>query len=40
MTASDMLIGTYCLVNDRELLHDDRDFDLLEEHLGLRTLRA
>lgn len=36
----DMLIGTYCLVNDHELLHDDRDFDLFAEHLGLRTLRA
>jgi predicted nucleic acid-binding protein len=36
----DMLIGTYCLVNDHELLHDDRDFDLLAQHLGLRTLRA
>ncbi len=36
----DMLIGTYCLVNNHELLHDDRDFDLLAEHLGLRALRA
>jgi predicted nucleic acid-binding protein len=36
----DMLIGTYCLVNDHELLHADRDFELLAEHLGLRTLRA
>ena len=36
----DMLIGTYCLVTNRELLHDDRDFDVLAEHLGLRTLRA
>lgn len=36
----DMLIGTYCLVNDHDLLHADRDFDLLAEHLGLRTLRA
>lgn len=35
----DMLIGTYCLVHDHDLLHDDRDFDLLAEHLGLRTLR-
>jgi predicted nucleic acid-binding protein len=36
----DMLIGTYCLVNDHDLLHDDRDFDLLAEHLGLRTVTA
>ena len=35
-----MLIGTYCLVNDHELLHADRDFDLLAEHLGLMVLRA
>ncbi len=34
----DMLIGTYCLLHDHELLHDDRDFDLLARHLGLRTV--
>jgi len=33
-----MLIGTYCLLHDHELLHDDRDFDLLAKHLGLRTV--
>ena len=32
----DMLIGTYCLMHDHELLHADRDFDLLHQHLGLR----
>jgi predicted nucleic acid-binding protein len=35
----DMLIGTYCLANDHELLHSDRDFDALEKHLGLRVLQ-
>jgi predicted nucleic acid-binding protein len=35
----DMLIGTYCLMNGHELLHDDRDFDVMARHLGLRTLR-
>ena len=36
----DMLIGTYCVLGGHELLHSDRDFDLLEKHLGLRTVRA
>jgi len=35
----DMLIGTYCLMNDHELLHDDRDFDVMARHLGLRIVR-
>lgn len=36
----DMLIGTHCLMYDHELLHADRDFDVLARHLGLRILRA
>jgi len=35
-----MLIGTYCRMNDHELLHNDRDFDLLARHLGLRIVNA
>jgi predicted nucleic acid-binding protein len=35
----DMLIGTYCLMHDHEILHNDRDFDLLATHLGLKTTR-
>lgn len=35
----DMLIGTFCLLNDLDLLHDDRDFDPMEAHLGLRVVR-
>lgn len=35
----DMLIGTYCLMHGHELLHNDRDFDVLSKHLGLRSLR-
>jgi predicted nucleic acid-binding protein len=31
----DMIIGTYCLVHGLELLHADRDFDVLEKELGL-----
>jgi predicted nucleic acid-binding protein len=34
----DMLIGTYCLVHDHELLHSDRDFDVMARHLGLKTV--
>lgn len=28
-------IATYCITNDCELLHDDRDFEPFERHLGL-----
>jgi hypothetical protein len=35
----DCLIATYCIVNDVELLHSDRDFDAFEEHLGLKVVR-
>ncbi|MGH7745063.1 MAG: type II toxin-antitoxin system VapC family toxin [Steroidobacteraceae bacterium] len=35
----DMLIGTYCIQNGHVLLHSDRDFDPLEQHLGLRVLQ-
>ena len=34
----DMLIGTYCLMNDCELLHADPDFTAMEQHLGLRVV--
>lgn len=36
----DMIIGTFCPVFGHELLHDDRDFDPLAEHLGLRVVRV
>jgi hypothetical protein len=32
----DTLIATWCLENDGTLLHNDRDFDAFEKHLGLR----
>jgi predicted nucleic acid-binding protein len=35
----DLLVGTYCIVHDHELLHRDRDFDPLRLHLGLKVLR-
>lgn len=31
----DMIIGTYCIVNGLELLHADKDFDIMEKELGL-----
>jgi predicted nucleic acid-binding protein len=36
--AIDLLIGTYCIAQDCDLLHSDRDFDPMAEHLGLRSL--
>ena len=34
----DMLIATFCIENRHELLHSDRDFDPIQQHLGLRSL--
>ena len=34
----DMLIGTFCIENNYEFLHSDRDFDYLEAHLNLKVL--
>ena len=34
----DVLIGTFCLENDLELLHADRDFDAFEELLHLQVV--
>jgi hypothetical protein len=34
----DVLIGTFCIENSHVLLHDDRDFEPMERHLGLRVL--
>lgn len=36
----DLLIGTFCLENDLELLHADRDFEAMREHLGLRVVEC
>ena len=36
----DMIIAAYCLVHALELLHCDRDFDVLETELGLLIRRA
>lgn len=33
-----VLIATRCLANGLRLLHNDRDFDAFEQHLGLRVV--
>ena len=35
----DVLIGTFCILRSHELLHADRDFEPMEQHLGLRIFR-
>ena len=35
----DCLIATFCIESRQVLLHNDRDFDAFEQHLGLRVLR-
>ncbi len=32
---SDIIIGTFCIERRCSLLHDDRDFAPMEQHLGL-----
>jgi predicted nucleic acid-binding protein len=34
--AADLIIGTFCIERDHRLLHDDRNFDQMVEHLGLQ----
>lgn len=36
----DVIIGTYCLLEDLPLLHADRDFDPMERLLGLNVYRT
>ena len=32
---ADLIIGTFCIERGHRLLHDDRDFDPMQKHLGL-----
>ena len=32
----DLIIGTFCIENDIELLHNDKDFEPMEQHLNLK----
>ena len=36
----DVIIGTFCILNGHRLLHNDRDFDPIESHLGLEVVKA
>ena len=36
----DVILATFCIENDIELIHNDRDFDPMEKALGLRVKRA
>lgn len=36
----DVLIATRCLAVGLRLLHSDRDFDVFEQHLGLRVVNC
>jgi predicted nucleic acid-binding protein len=33
---ADLIIATFCIEHDHQLLHDDRDFAPMAQHLGLR----
>ena len=35
----DVIIGTFCITGGHFLLHDNRDFNPMEAHLGLRVVR-
>ncbi len=35
---ADIIVGTYCIERRHALLHDDRDFAPMEEHLGLKVV--
>lgn len=37
-SAADLMIGTWCIENNVPLLHNDRDFTPMVEHLGLIEL--
>ena len=36
----DVLIGTWCIANSISLLHNDRDFDPMVEHLALPVITS
>ena len=35
----DVIITTFCIIEGLTLLHDDRDFDPMESHFSLKTLK-
>ena len=34
---ADIIIGTFCIEHRHALLHDDRDFEPMQKHLGLKV---
>ena len=36
---ADVIIATFCIEHGLPLLHSDRDFDIMENHLGLRIYK-
>jgi predicted nucleic acid-binding protein len=36
--AADCLVATFCIEGGHKLLHNDRDFDGFEKHLGLKVI--
>jgi len=38
--ATDVLIATFCAEEGHELLHNDRDFDFMAKHLGLKVAKT
>jgi predicted nucleic acid-binding protein len=34
---TDLIIGTFCIVENHALLHDDQDFDPMQRFLGLKV---
>jgi predicted nucleic acid-binding protein len=36
--SADIIIGTFCIEHRHSLLHDDRDFAPMEQHLGLKVV--
>jgi len=36
----DVIIGTFCIHHNFFLLHNDRDFDPMEKHLGLKVMKV
>ena len=35
---ADIIVGTFCIEHGHSLLHDDRDFARMEQHLGLMVV--
>ena len=34
----DIIIGSFCIIENIPLLHDDKDFDPMAQYLGLKTI--